>query len=191
MKLIKFSKSKDWHCKLYRFAYGVKRRWDYDEGVYVDKQILPKDFCTYWWKIILAMVLLPLYFIGSFKAEPHYRLGDRIKLQFDILLVLIAAIILGIITNLLILTTIYGGVTDNHHSWCFILFFIGDIILLLVVYLLVITFVSISYISKLLGESIGLSKNTSSDEVDKSPNIFVTKFRNFKDKHCSLIEWED
>lgn len=78
-----------WHNKLYNFTYTnhITRDYNRETGEHGEKYRvdpkLPKDFCTYFWKLVGAVLLFPIYWVWCwdyFKMNiTHATLGDKIK----------------------------------------------------------------------------------------------------------------
>jgi hypothetical protein len=128
MDNIEISKTEDWHCYLFRFAYGSNAKY-------------PKDFCSYWWKLVVALLLLPFYGLGGLvikiQGDNYKDMPERFGYTIATLVMAFMAIVAGALTNDLIVSLIYGGVATEHLKWLFILFFVGDLAIVLAIALVI------------------------------------------------------
>lgn len=146
---------KSWHARLYKFSY--------DE--------LPNNFCEYFWKLFLAVVLLPISWIGCL-----FNKGEKLAENVFITI----AFYLGLIfLPLAIAEKQYGALSFKSY-----LIGLGYII------------GSIAMTSGVLYCIYSISQwqdNRTSRKVavkEKKPNLIKERYKAFKGKYCPKINWK-
>lgn len=152
-------KRTSWHAKFYKAIYVTNT--------------LPTNFCPYFWKLVLAVITLPITSVSFLGRCTSF--GDRFSWIF------ITAFIEGIIFSVgLLLSMMFGLISPtskiNWHEFLIAngMGIAGCATIALFVYL----------IDK-------LSKREHKAAKEKQPNILVEFVKAKKNKHCPMIEWED
>jgi len=131
----------------------------YIETYLVDS--LPKDFCTYFWKMLIAFVIIPFTFWHMLLRR--FKPVDKESLT--------ARIILGIVINGMILVFILKPIASLQFAVTLLFFAIVVSLLIGIIYL--------------------LAKIRNKKETKKSLNNAKEAIKGFKEKYCPLITWEE
>lgn len=137
-----------WHAKLYNIAY--KR--------------LDQSLCTYFWKLVLALVLLPFTFIWY--LIPCTRNNEGLSGYIFCSLVTTFFIIIGRTIG----SDIFGDFSFVSGLVGFVLTVVGSALIVGILIL-------IAYLLHLAGET-------------KRETLIGERFKGFKNKYCPRIEWK-
>jgi hypothetical protein len=148
-----------WHAKFYKAIYVT--------------DTLPTNLCPYFWKIVLAVITLPITSV-SFLGK-CYRFSDRFSWLFAV------AFIEGIIFAVGLLLSMMFGLIPSHGKVNWHEFFIANGVGIA-------GCAAIALIGYLCDK---LSKREHKSPKAKQPNILVEYVKAKKNKHCPMIEWED
>lgn len=133
---------------------------------------LPKDFCSYFWALSLAILLLPITIISC--IYQYTPLGGekgefiRVTSEWSI----IGRFVAGIITAFLL----FGLFAIGKMA----IFATGSFLILVSVVSLA---VFVIYLSKKKSETL-------SKVLGEASEMTSAKVKSIKEKHCALIEWE-
>lgn len=137
-----------WHAKLYNIAY--KR--------------LDQSLCTYFWKLVLALVLLPFTFIWY--LIPYTRnnmgLGGYTFSSFIVFVFISVGRLLG---------------KDVFGDFSFVSGLLGFVLLVVGILLIIGLLVLFVYLLNLAGET-------------KRETLVGERLKGFKNKYCPRIEWK-
>lgn len=151
--MIQYSRN-SWHSRLFENAYPFTR--------------LPDNICSYFWLLLLAIVTLPITFIG--------RILNIFNLNFSFLLQVLIQGAMGV--TLLLCSTIGQKLID---STTIINLLVGFGVILLS------AIATMSFIF-LIG-AIGMLIDKFLSKKKKFNNPLVEGFKAWKGKYCSKIDW--
>jgi len=136
---------------------------------------LPKDYCTYFWKLSFAILLfiLPLLSLPAllFVFLFDKRNIDRISLKECLLMTFFGNIIFSVFG-----IVGYEFYSDFYHALMAFLIIIGILI-----------FIILGAVGYMFVTSEEL-KESISDVVED--NLIYKKYKSFKEKNCPIIEWD-
>jgi len=159
MKDIKLNKN-SWHNHLYSELYNTN--------------ILPDNFCPYFWKVMFALITLPLWcIIIKFDSE----FNDDTPCWFKIYASANLYVLVFICTSplpILLLDELHIGV---QYSWIYYLSpLIGILILFMLICLCILPFLPLYFIYKI--------------RYDEEDNIFKIKIKSYLGKYYPKINWK-
>jgi hypothetical protein len=148
---------KAWHARLFNVIYT--------------RSNLPKNFCNYFWTIILLLVTMPLYFPGLL-----LRLPKELRIDFRGPAVTIGGFLInfyllvcGLIANDL------GKTFELSFALSFVIAFLGLTIAVALIFL----------IAYLLGEKLPNKLKSNDNIIGMTSEYFKAK----KEAYCPKIEW--
>lgn len=167
-------KEDSWHHDLYVFAYSTAKR--YKEG---RTEPAPKNFCTYWWKLIWAGLMLPFYSIGGFIFRnssdwDHGKMSSKVFATFGVYVGLLLATLAG--------TSFMEEIGYSPVTYGL---FLGSILVGVTLFAIGLGF--------LLGFGCGvywlLDKFDRPLDENNPVSMISEKFRAYKEERCPIINW--
>jgi len=138
---------------------------------------LPQNLCPYFWKLVLAIVTLPLT-VFSFPFTNNGSFGDRFATLFAIAFCELCTASIGALVSMLFRWI------DPHTPIT-----LNDLGIANAVGLSVFAIVAVvAYIEHLISSK---KENSKSIAKEKKPSIIIEYIKAKKNKHCPMIEWED
>jgi hypothetical protein len=138
---------------------------------------LPPNLCPYFWKLVLAIVTLPIT-VFSFPFTNNRSFGDRFGNFFAIVFCELFTAAVG-----LLVSSLFGWVDPNGPVN------LKNLGIANVVGLSVFAIVAVvGYIGHLISSK---KENSKSIVKEKKPSIIIEYIKAKKNKHCPMIEWED
>lgn len=166
-----------WHAKLYQMNF--KRYYG---------ELLPTNFCDYWWRVIRAIA------------------WDILIFPFSIPLIIIAWFSSTFRGDLKLCGSGFGTVALVYYLVAIpatIATYQGNILISIfktvsVSYLIVIMCIAVAFVASLFKEGIDRYNRNKKPRVPrvkkpkkiKGPGFFKTKIKSFKEKNCPIIEWD-
>ncbi len=163
----------EWHYKFIKHNYG------YD---YADE--MPKDFCTYFQKLALAIFLLPITWVT--------QLGKRMGLSARLGCSFIIHFFYGL--SYFIGMMIYAPTKGDeslydlicYDWWTFIVYPLTTLIIAFITGGIVVGVISLwTWIERKIDK-----RNYHYDHKPKRDGLLKTKYKAWKEKHCALVEYE-
>ena len=151
------------HARFYKFMYCTNT--------------LPLNLCPYFWKLVLAIVTLPLT-VFSFPFTNNRSFGDRFGNLFAVAFCELCTASIGLLVSMLF------GWVDRHSQ-----INLKDLGIANAVGLSIFAIVAVvCYIGHLISSK---KENSKSIAKEKKPSIIIEYIKAKKNKHCPMIEWED
>lgn len=171
--------AKSFSVKYYRFLYGIKYKED-----------LPKNFCPFFWKLIIGIILgvpyltiiIPVIIIHLFDKKWYSdKFFDKIGISLFIYILLFA---LTFVLCGLYFPFCYKTIDCNDKSNIFFDGFIFDVFLLAL---------GLYFLLRHLIETFIFrdSKSIKTPLKEKKPNIFIEGIKSWYNKNCPIIEYKD
>lgn len=152
-------KRTSWHAKFYKAIYVT--------------DTLPTNLCPYFWKLVLAVITLPITSVSFFGK--CYRFADRFSWLAATIFIEVVVFAIG-----MLLSVIFGLVDpESQINWRE--FFIANGM----------GVVGCAAIVLIGYHCDKLSKREYKEPKVKQPNVLVEFVKAKKNKHCPMIEWED
>lgn len=142
----------NWHAKFYRASYGE----------------LTENFCTYFCKLLLALVLLPITFVGYLIPSVREDSKNGIGTYFLITFLTVMTVLAG---------SAIGGKIFTETS-VFLSIILGTIFLIL-------SFSS--FVALVLGVIYFFTEYLPNKSI--KPNLISERVKAFKGKYCPRVEW--
>lgn len=172
------------HAKLYCWFYGKHKEYD-----------LPKNLCPYFWKVVLAWILILPYavfctpfiltselFSKSYKNGDN-KFGERIGMSFIIYIFLFALFILGVGVGALFTTYLKGSLFANMMPGAILLW--GVLIVIGIYH-------GIKYLVQVIRDSRKVyDEHGYRVYPEKKPNLVVEFVKAKYNSYCPKIDWEN
>lgn len=153
-----------WHSKLYKFSYDKEATKE-------------RNFCDYFWKTVLAIILFPMTIYGWIFDKVYFKNKDSyLETGFFVSLISVAVFA----TSFAVMIKLKDIL--NLSTWFY------PSIILMSLFIIVFAFSVCKFIGYLIEKSVERDMNRK--YKPKKPNFFVEGFKNWKNKTCSIIEWE-
>lgn len=152
------------HARFYKFMYCTNT--------------LPLNLCPYFWKLVLAIVTLPITVFSFFPFVKNNYFEERFGPVW------IFAICELLTASIGLLVSSFFGWIDPHGPAN-----LKDLGIANAVGLSVFAIVAVvAYIRHLISSK---KENSNSIAKEKKPSIIIEYIKAKKNKHCPMIEWED
>lgn len=167
------------HRRFYDATYDPGMVWDGRH--YVHRE--PNNLCPYFWKIVLAVFLLPLTWPAYLKELVFGRESFGMKIGFGLAVhVCIAVVLVGTIATF-----------PEHPLWIGLLYMTGYILaVVLVLGLALVVFAGIVAAIKVGLEELSRRRARAKMEAptDENSPLIRSKVRAYKEKVCPRIDWK-
>jgi hypothetical protein len=139
---------------------------------------LPLNLCPYFWKLVLAIVTLPITVFSFFPFVKNKYFEERFAPLFIIAFCELFTAAIG-----LLVSTMFGWVDPNGPVNLKDLGIANAVGLSVFAIVAVVCYIEQSISSK--------KKDSKSIVKEKKPSIIIEYIKAKKNKHCPMIEWED
>lgn len=152
--------------------------WIYMSTYSVAYYELPKDLCSFFWKSLFSMILLPFAWVSHiFNILAHRSRPDNGMPAF-----------LGIVISILMLTIGFAMTLGSNYrdSSIFFKYLVGLISFTVIVAVIL----GLEFLAHTIARFVGRFRTDEyKPKKEKQSGMIATYWKAFKEKHCPRIEW--